>query len=178
MDPRPIENSLRADIAASTTPGDLEAVRIKYLGRKGVLTAFLRAIGEATAEERPRLGAEANRLKALCESLLEARASDAGADVQIEPGARREREPPPIRRPQRRDPVGGQLRRVAARQIDEPYARRIGQRTCREDELTIRRDAEVEHRRGYVQRALRHARSVDPRQLLFAGPGPEREQIA
>jgi phenylalanyl-tRNA synthetase alpha chain len=78
MDPRPIENALRADIAASTTPGDLEAVRIKYLGRKGVLTAFLRAIGEATAEERPRLGAEANRLKALCESLLDARAAELG----------------------------------------------------------------------------------------------------
>jgi hypothetical protein len=36
MDPRPIENALRADIAASTTPSDLEAVRVKYLGRKGV----------------------------------------------------------------------------------------------------------------------------------------------
>lgn len=78
MDPRPIENALRADIAASTTPGDLEAVRVKYLGRKGVLTAFLRAIGEATAEDRPRLGAEANRLKSLCESLLDARAAELG----------------------------------------------------------------------------------------------------
>jgi phenylalanyl-tRNA synthetase alpha chain len=82
MDPRPIENALRADIAASTTPSDLEAVRVKYLGRKGVLTAFLRAIGEATAEDRPRLGAEANRLKSLCESLLDARAALLGTGAE------------------------------------------------------------------------------------------------
>jgi phenylalanyl-tRNA synthetase alpha chain len=43
-----------------------------------VLTAFLRAIGEATAEDRPRLGAEANRVKSLCESLLMARAVELG----------------------------------------------------------------------------------------------------
>jgi len=78
MDPRPIESSLRADIAASTTPDELEAVRVKYLGRKGVLTAFLRAIGEAPAEERPRLGAESNRLKSLCESLLDERRAQIG----------------------------------------------------------------------------------------------------
>jgi phenylalanyl-tRNA synthetase alpha chain len=70
MDPRPIENSLRDDIAACRTPGDLEAVRVKYLGRKGLVTAFLRRIGEATPAERPQLGAEANRLKVLCEALL------------------------------------------------------------------------------------------------------------
>ncbi len=78
MDPRPIENSLRADVAASTTHDALEAVRVKYLGRKGVLTAFLRAIGEAPADERPRLGAESNRLKELCESLLAERAEQLG----------------------------------------------------------------------------------------------------
>ncbi len=79
MDPRSIENSLRADIAACTTPEELEAARVKYLGRKGVLTSFLRAIGEARPEDRPRLGAETNRLKALCESLLAARRAQLGA---------------------------------------------------------------------------------------------------
>lgn len=78
MDPRPIESSLRSDIAACATPDELEAVRVKYLGRKGTLTAFLRAIGETPAEERPRLGAEANRLKVLCESLLAERATELG----------------------------------------------------------------------------------------------------
>jgi phenylalanyl-tRNA synthetase alpha chain len=78
MDPRPIETALRSDVAACHKPDDLEAVRVKYLGRKGVLTAFLRAIGEANADERPRLGAESNRLKALCEALLDERRSQLG----------------------------------------------------------------------------------------------------
>ena len=80
MDPRAIETSLRVDVAACRTSDELEAVRVKYLGRKGVLTAFLRAIGEAAVEDRPRLGAESNRLKSLCESLLEERAAAIGGD--------------------------------------------------------------------------------------------------
>ncbi len=78
MDPRSIENSLRADIAACTTLDELEAARVKYLGRKGVLTAFLSAIGQARAEDRPRLGSETNRLKALCASLLAERRDHIG----------------------------------------------------------------------------------------------------
>ncbi len=78
MDPRLIESSIRDDIAACATPDDLEAARVKYLGRKGALTAFLRSIGDAGAEERPRLGAEANRLKALVEELLDARRAEIG----------------------------------------------------------------------------------------------------
>jgi phenylalanyl-tRNA synthetase alpha chain len=81
MDPRPIENSIRDDVAAAKTPDELEAIRVRYLGRKGVLTAFLRGVGQASAEERPRLGAEANRLKSLCESLLAVRRAELGEGV-------------------------------------------------------------------------------------------------
>jgi phenylalanyl-tRNA synthetase alpha chain len=71
MDPAQIESSIRHDIAACTTPESLETARVKYLGRKGVITAMLRTIGDAEPEERPRIGAEANRLKVLVETLLE-----------------------------------------------------------------------------------------------------------
>lgn len=74
MDPNSIENTLRADVEAARAPDDLEGVRLRYLGRKGVITAFLHGIKDAAPAERPRIGAEANRLKELCESLLEARA--------------------------------------------------------------------------------------------------------
>ena len=70
MDSRAIEISLRAEIEGARTPDEIEAIRVRYLGRKGAITSFLRGIGEAPAEERPRLGAEANRLKTLCEDLL------------------------------------------------------------------------------------------------------------
>ncbi len=83
MDPRPIETALRVDVAAATTPDELEAVRVKYLGRKGVLTGFLRAIGQVQPEERPRLGAESNRLKTLCETLLAERAAELGVGDEV-----------------------------------------------------------------------------------------------
>lgn len=52
---------------------DLERLRVEYLGRKGRLTAILRRLGELPAEERPRVGAEANRVKAMLAELLEER---------------------------------------------------------------------------------------------------------
>jgi len=81
MDSRAIENSLRADIDGAATPDDLESVRVRYLGRKGVITAYLHGIKDAAPEDRPKIGAEANRLKTLCESLLEDRAAAFGGGV-------------------------------------------------------------------------------------------------
>jgi phenylalanyl-tRNA synthetase alpha chain len=78
MDSRAIESSLRTDIESARSSGDLEAVRLRYLGRKGIITAYLHGIKDADPDERPRIGAEANRLKAMCESLLEARAHAVG----------------------------------------------------------------------------------------------------
>src|SRR5512144_2827718 len=78
MDPRAIESSLRADADQASTARELEDVRLRYLGRKGLITAYLHGIKEADPAERPKIGAEANRLKQLCESLLDARAQALG----------------------------------------------------------------------------------------------------
>ena len=78
MDPRAIETSLRADVENANTPRELEDVRLRYLGRKGLITAYLHGIKDADPAERPKIGAEANRLKQLCESLLDARAQALG----------------------------------------------------------------------------------------------------
>ena len=80
MDVESLERSIRDDISSAGSLDDLEAVRIRYLGRRGQVTALLKDIKQAPAEERPRLGAESNRLKQLCESLLEARRSELDAD--------------------------------------------------------------------------------------------------
>ena len=80
MDVGQLETSLRADVAACANLEDLEAVRIKYMGRKGALTALLRAIKDVPPEERPRFGSECNRLKTLCESLLKSKKSELGGD--------------------------------------------------------------------------------------------------
>ena len=46
---------------------DLEALRIKYLGKKGELTAVLRGMGQLSAEERPVIGQLANEVRAAIE---------------------------------------------------------------------------------------------------------------
>ena len=53
----------------------VEALRIEYLGRKGRLTGILRRLGELGPEERPAVGAEANRVKEALSALLDERAA-------------------------------------------------------------------------------------------------------
>ena len=53
----------------------LEALRTEYLGRKGRLTAVLRRLGELGPDERPAVGAEANRVKEALGALLDERAA-------------------------------------------------------------------------------------------------------
>ncbi|MFY9399589.1 MAG: phenylalanine--tRNA ligase subunit alpha [Desulfomonilia bacterium] len=49
---------------------DIEPMRVKYLGRKGALTAILRQMGSLSPEERPRIGSLSNQLKAYMEQAL------------------------------------------------------------------------------------------------------------
>lgn len=50
---------------------EIAALKVKYLGKKGVLTGVLRSMGSLPAEERPRIGQLANRLRAKIETMLE-----------------------------------------------------------------------------------------------------------
>ena len=52
---------------------DLEALRVKYLGKKGELTAVLRGMGQLTPEERPVIGQVANEVRADIEEAMAAR---------------------------------------------------------------------------------------------------------
>ena len=64
----------REGIEAVRAGGDaaaLDALRTEYLGRKGRLTGILRRLGELSAEERPAVGAEANRVKEVLAALLD-----------------------------------------------------------------------------------------------------------
>ena len=49
----------------------LEALRVKYLGKKGELTAILRQMGGLSAEERPAMGQLANQLRSDIEAAIE-----------------------------------------------------------------------------------------------------------
>ena len=58
-------------LAAIAAPNaDLESIRIRYLGKKGELTAVLRGMGALSAEERPIVGQMANEVRADIEAAL------------------------------------------------------------------------------------------------------------
>ena len=54
----------------------LDAVRVKYLGKKGELTAILKQMGKLSAEERPVIGQLANQDRADIEQMLEQTKTD------------------------------------------------------------------------------------------------------
>ena len=66
------EASIKA-INESDNPESIEALRVKYLGKKGELTAILRQMGKLTPEERPVMGQLANQLRAEIEEAIELR---------------------------------------------------------------------------------------------------------
>jgi len=61
----------RDAIARAQDEKGLEDLRVRFLGKKGELSAALRGMGQLSAEERPRVGEVANRVKADVERLLE-----------------------------------------------------------------------------------------------------------
>jgi phenylalanyl-tRNA synthetase alpha chain len=68
------------DLAAAPSEAALKAVRDRYLARKGgLLSALLKALGSAPAEERPVLGRLANELKHEIETVLAERLAAATA---------------------------------------------------------------------------------------------------
>ncbi len=60
-----------ASIRESKGLEELEALRVKYLGKKGELTAILKMMGKLSAEERPVIGQLANEVRAKLEASLE-----------------------------------------------------------------------------------------------------------
>ena len=74
-----IKQEALAALEAANSPAALEELRVKYLGKKGELTAVLKMMGKLTAEERPVMGALANAVRAEIEAKLEERKTAANA---------------------------------------------------------------------------------------------------
>jgi phenylalanyl-tRNA synthetase alpha chain len=77
----------RREIPLAQTREAAEALRVKYLGKKGELSALLRGLGKLRPEERPDAGAAINRAKEEIETLLEA-ALGAGRRAGLEQALR------------------------------------------------------------------------------------------
>jgi phenylalanyl-tRNA synthetase alpha chain len=66
-----IKNEFLRNLQSITDPGEFEALRVKYLGRKGIIQELYSHLKNASAEERPLLGKEINDLRSFVESGIE-----------------------------------------------------------------------------------------------------------
>jgi phenylalanyl-tRNA synthetase alpha chain len=71
-----LREEARGAIAAAPDVATLDAIELDVLGKKGRLTAVLRGIGALPAEDRPRVGAIANEVRAALEAALAVRGTD------------------------------------------------------------------------------------------------------
>lgn len=96
------EAALKACRRAQTST-ELEAIRVKYLGKKGEVTQLLRGMGKVPPEERPRLGKLVNEARDKLERALQ----EAGGKLAaLEEQRRLEGERVDITLPGRRPPLG------------------------------------------------------------------------
>ncbi len=77
-----IKQTAEEQLAAAAELSALEELRIKYLGKKGELTAVLKGMGGLTPEERPLIGQLANEVRSFIENALEAKKSQFEAELE------------------------------------------------------------------------------------------------
>ena len=68
-----------AELTAVEDAAGLDSIRVKYLGKKGELTAVLKQMGKLSAEERPVMGQLANEIRAELEQKMEERKQELAA---------------------------------------------------------------------------------------------------
>ena len=68
-----IKAAALAELAAADA--DVEQIRVRYLGKKGELTAVLRGMGQLSPEERPVVGQLANEVRAAIEAAIATKAA-------------------------------------------------------------------------------------------------------
>ncbi len=78
-----IRQSTLAALKDAADTAELEALRVKVLGKKGDLTAVLKMMGKLSAEERPVMGQMANAVRAELEEAIENKSAELKA-AQLE----------------------------------------------------------------------------------------------
>lgn len=76
-------NKIKAEalsqISSDIDDSSLEAIRVRYLGKKGELTAVLRGMGQLSPEERPIVGQIANEVRAEIEAAITSKKQELSA---------------------------------------------------------------------------------------------------
>lgn len=71
-----------AELAEVASLQELDAIRVKYLGKKGELTAVLKTMGKLSPEERPKVGQAANEIREVITAGVERRNELLKAELQ------------------------------------------------------------------------------------------------
>lgn len=74
-----IRNNAEKLLEEVTSLDSLEALRVKFLGKKGELTSVLKQMGSLSAEERPKMGQAANEVRKSIEEKIEKREKELSA---------------------------------------------------------------------------------------------------
>ncbi len=75
-------NSFNEAVKEAKKTADLEALRVKYLGKKGEVTELLKGLGKLAIEERKVMGAKINELKTTIQNTLDAKMKEVAAKEQ------------------------------------------------------------------------------------------------
>jgi phenylalanyl-tRNA synthetase alpha chain len=65
-----LEQAALQEVSGASDAAALDSVRVRYLGKKGLLTQQLKQLGKLPAEERPAAGQEINRIKQLVQEAI------------------------------------------------------------------------------------------------------------
>jgi phenylalanyl-tRNA synthetase alpha chain len=76
-----LEKEAVAELDRINEGSGLEQFRIKYLGRKGLLSTVMRRLGQVPSEDRPRLGQRANEIKGTVEELFKRKTEEFATDT-------------------------------------------------------------------------------------------------
>ena len=76
-----IKEQAAAELSALTDGKALEDLRVKFLGKKGELTAILKQMGKLSAEERPVMGQLANDVRTYLEAAINEKAASLKAEL-------------------------------------------------------------------------------------------------
>ena len=112
-----IREAALAAVAAAEDSAAIEELRVRFLGKKGEVSAILKSLGSLSAEERPKMGQLANEVRADIESAITDKKAELGKAALA---ARLESEKIDITMPSKKTTIGGlhPLNTVLADMID------------------------------------------------------------
>lgn len=79
-----IRKAAEAELENAKSGDEIEAARVKFLGKKGELTAVLRGMGALSAEERPVIGQMANEVRSFIEGEIEVKKAEVAKKAKEE----------------------------------------------------------------------------------------------